>query len=145
VSFATARLSDAAGRTYGIDAGLPRINYERFNGHRACAAWAITFGDAAGKRHFADQALIKVDMCATDTPLVVWQQPSHYPSEPVFVARPGGVDEDDGVVLSAVLDGPKAQSYVLVLDAKTMTELARVYNPAEFKVPYSVHGQFYAA
>ena len=23
--------------------------------HRACAAWAITFGDAAGKRHFADQ------------------------------------------------------------------------------------------
>eukprot|EP00966_Prymnesium_polylepis_P229745 5315777-Prymnesium_polylepis.2 len=56
-------------------------------------------------------------MCGTDTPLVVWQQPSPYPSEPVFVARPGGIDEDDGVVLSAVLDGPKAQSCLLLLDA----------------------------
>ena len=35
------------------------------------------------------------------------------------------MDEDDGVLLSVVLDGPAGKSYLLVLDAKTMTEMGR--------------------
>jgi torulene dioxygenase len=35
------------------------------------------------------------------------------------------VDEDDGVLLSVVLDGFKETSYLLCLDARTMKELER--------------------
>ncbi|PGH30120.1 hypothetical protein GX50_07097 [[Emmonsia] crescens] len=35
------------------------------------------------------------------------------------------LDEDDGVLLSVVLDGLKGKSYLLVLDAKTMKEVGR--------------------
>lgn len=37
--------------------------------------------------------------------LTVWQEPECYPGEPLFVATPGGTAEDDGVILSVVLDG----------------------------------------
>lgn len=37
---------------------------------------------------------VKVDI---DTKEVkVWSEKDHYPSEPVFVPRPGATDEDDG-------------------------------------------------
>lgn len=200
VSYERARLTDKWGVSYAPGSGLPRINYERFNGHRACYTYAIVGGFAGGSEHYASQALIKTDMCSTDTPLVVWRKEGHYISEPVFAGRPGGIDEDDvpfgtrphaaarlqtrvapqkaaahcsdstegccsmqrlqlawvclsgsephiwqGVLLSAVLDGARARSYVLVLDAKTMREVARVDTPEGYAVPYSIHGQFYAA
>jgi len=144
ISYTEARLTDAAGAPYAIGAGLPRINYERFNGRRACFAYAECMSHAAGSPHYASQALIKVDMCGGE-PLLVWRKEGHYISEPVFVARPGGHEEDDGVLVAATLDGAARRSYVLVLDAKTMTEVARVDNPEEFVVPFSLHGQFYAA
>ena len=34
-----------------------------------------------------------------------WAPPDHFPCEPIFVPRPGGTAEDDGVVLSVVLLG----------------------------------------
>ena len=46
---------------------------------------------------------LQVDVHASTTQL--WQQPGHFPGEPVFVARPGGQQEDDGVLLSVVLAG----------------------------------------
>lgn len=46
---------------------------------------------------------LQVDVRAGSTQL--WQQPGHFPGEPVFVARPGGQREDDGVLLSVVLAG----------------------------------------
>jgi len=50
-------------------------------------------------------------------------------SEPVMVPRPGAVEEDDGVVLSVVLDKLNEASFLLVLDAQTMEEVARVAAP----------------
>lgn len=37
--------------------------------------------------------------------VVIWQQPDCYPGEPLFVPTPGAEAEDDGLVLSVVLDG----------------------------------------
>lgn len=51
----------------------------------------------------------------------------HSPGEPIFVPNPSAdpeVQEDDGILLSVVLDGFKGTSYLLVLDAKTLEELA---------------------
>ena len=35
----------------------------------------------------------------------VWQEEGTYPGEPIFVPRPGGSQEDDGLLLSVVLAG----------------------------------------
>ncbi len=70
----------------------------------------------------------------------VWSQVGCTPSEPIFVPRSDGTEEDDGVVLSVVLDGNVNKSFLLVLDAKTMTELARADAPTV--VTYGFHGAF---
>jgi beta,beta-carotene 9',10'-dioxygenase len=71
----------------------------------------------------------------------IWREPGCYPGEPVFVAAPGASAEDDGVLLSVVLDTQTEQSFLLVLDAATMTECARATVPHH--IPFGFHGQFY--
>ncbi|KAK7953817.1 beta-beta-carotene 9'-10'-dioxygenase [Apiospora saccharicola] len=87
--------------------------------------------------------IIKVD-CETKE-VLIWSGPrGHTPSEAIFVPRPSEedrkpADEDDGVLLSVVLDGVNKTSYLLCFDAKTMTELGRA--ECEFAVAFTLHGQ----
>jgi beta,beta-carotene 9',10'-dioxygenase len=69
-----------------------------------------------------------------------WREEGCYPGEPVFVAGPQGSHEDDGVILSLVLDTRKAASFLLILDASTFSELARADAPHH--IPYGFHGNF---
>ncbi len=57
----------------------------------------------------------------------MWENENCYPSEPVFIEAPDAKEEDDGVVLSAVLGVSGAKSFLLFLDAANMTEIARAY------------------
>ena len=70
----------------------------------------------------------------------VWREDGCVPGEPIFVPRPGGTDEDDGVVLTVVLDSTLLRSKLVILDARTMSEIAR----AEMKTifPMGFHGAF---
>ena len=74
---------------------------------------------------------------------IEWHEPDCWPGEPVFVGRPGASDEDDGVLLSVVLDGERDLSFLLVLDATDLTELARAEVPHH--IPFSFHGRFAAS
>lgn len=67
-----------------------------------------------------------------------------YPSEPIFVPRPGAVEEDDGVVLSAVIWGGENtnQTGLLILDALTWTEISRTTFTVDGPVPKCLHGWF---
>lgn len=68
-----------------------------------------------------------------------WNNPQgHTPGEAIFVRRPGGVKEDDGVLLSVVLDGFCKKSYLLCLDARTMREMGRA--EMGFAVGFGFHG-----
>lgn len=67
--------------------------------------------------------LVKLDT-QTQTPLY-WQEQAQSPGEAIFIPDPDGKEEDDGILLSVVLDGFKGKSYLLCLDAKTMTEVGR--------------------
>ena len=58
----------------------------------------------------------------------------------MFVAEPGADAEDAGVLLSIVLDGERGNSFLLVLDARDLGELARVEVPHH--IPFGFHGQF---
>jgi carotenoid cleavage dioxygenase-like enzyme len=76
------------------------------------------------------------------------RDPPH-PSEATFVPRPAdGTDgrdraEDDGVLLTLVLDPAVDRSRLVVLDAADLSVLARA--PLPEWTPYPFHGQFYAA
>lgn len=69
-----------------------------------------------------------------------WNNPQgHTPGEAIFVARPGETDEeDDGMLLSVVLDGVSGKSYLLCLNAKTMMEEGRA--EMDFAVGLGFHG-----
>lgn len=55
--------------------------------------------------------------------------------EALFVPKKGAVDEDDGYLLELLMSDTTAQ--MLILDAKSMTEIARLHLPQ--RVPYGVH------
>jgi torulene dioxygenase len=72
---------------------------------------------------------------------VFWEKHAHSPGEAIFVPNPEGVDEDDGILLTVVLDGIKGNSYLLCLDAKDMTELGKADVPGI--VGFGFHGTFW--
>jgi beta,beta-carotene 9',10'-dioxygenase len=72
-----------------------------------------------------------------------WYEEGCYPGEPVFVATPGATEEDDGVILSVVLDAKKASSFLLILNASSFRELARAEVPDH--IPFGFHGNYFAA
>ena len=77
-----------------------------------------------------------------DAPCLSWYRTSHYPSEPIFVPRPGATAEDDGVLLSVMLDGKRSKSYLLVLNATTMQTMATAYSPVV--MPADFHGAWFS-
>jgi carotenoid cleavage dioxygenase-like enzyme len=72
-----------------------------------------------------------------------WSRPGCFPGEPVFVAAPGAEGENEGVLLSVVLDGRRGGSFLLVLDAGSLEEVARAQAPHH--IPFGFHGQFVRA
>lgn len=115
---------------------LPSFDYSRMS-MRADLRYVYGVG-LHDRRGFYDQ-LVKTDL--TDGATRTWHEAGHYPGEGVFAGRPGRTDEDDGVVLSVVLDATRGTSYLLVLDARSFTEVARAELP--HPVLFGYHGQFY--
>ncbi|MCU0492435.1 MAG: carotenoid oxygenase family protein [Chloroflexaceae bacterium] len=83
--------------------------------------------------------LVKVDVERGERQ--VWSEAGCFPGEPVFVPTPGGQREDDGVLLSVVLDAERGTSFLLVLDAASFTELGRAEVPHH--IPFGFHGFFF--
>jgi beta,beta-carotene 9',10'-dioxygenase len=111
-----------------VDLELPRIDDAR-NTRPYCAAWGISGFDA----------IVRVDV--TTGAVARWQEAGAHPGEPVHVPAPDATDEDDGVLLSVVLDRDAGRSFLLVLDAATLEEIARARLPHH--VPFGFHGHFY--
>jgi carotenoid cleavage dioxygenase-like enzyme len=112
---------------------LPRIN-DRFNTKPYGVAWGISrtqdeaFGDALARLDVKERSVCQ------------WSEPGCHPGEPIFVSRPGAIAEDDGILLSVVLDAAAGRSFLLVLDAAEMEELARAEVPHH--IPFGIHGHF---
>ncbi len=116
------------------DIELPRINYGRFNERPYRYVWGVGSEDSSGWL----AKIVKID--TADGSTRAWSEPGCYAGEPVFVARPGAEGEDDGVLLSVVLDAGSESSFMLVLDAGDLGELARASVPHH--IPFGFHGQF---
>ncbi|KAJ3580598.1 hypothetical protein NHX12_034348 [Muraenolepis orangiensis] len=115
---------------------LPGINY-KYNGKK----YRYFYGSRMEWSPHPNK-LAKVDI-ESGTHLE-WQEDDCFPSEPVFVASPDAVAEDDGVILSSVVSpNPNVSPFLLVLDARTMKELARASIDASVHV--DLHGVFIPA
>jgi beta,beta-carotene 9',10'-dioxygenase len=115
---------------------FPRFAYRRLAGR----PYRYVYG--AGNEvpdNFIDN-LVKLDL--DQGTASSWHEEGCYPGEPVFVAAPEGTNEDDGAILSVVLDTRKAASFLLILDASTFRELGRADAPHH--IPFGFHGNYLA-
>jgi carotenoid cleavage dioxygenase-like enzyme len=111
---------------------LPRINYARCNERPYRYAWGVGTADSWIDR------IVKADVVSRSS--ASWSEVGVFPGEPVFVAAPDATEEDEGVLLSVILDSGKGNSSLLVLDAHNLSELARAEVPHH--IPFGFHGQF---
>lgn len=117
---------------------LPRINYRRNNKSEYGCFYAVGENE---KGDFLNQ-LVKVGLTESQTRHQIWYEQDCYPGEPVFVANPSlsQPKEDDGILISLVTNGKAGDSFLLVLNASDMSELARA--PLPHIIPFNFHGQF---
>ena len=153
VNYTMTPLIDASGKLY-TTVELPRIN--GLKSTETSCYWYGWAPHAAGSNHFADTALIKVDVCnninddtnADDSisNVIPWFVQGHFPGEPIFVQKPGnGVAEDDGVILASVYDGIKSATYLAIIDAKSMKTISTLYCQDDWKhlMSFGIHGDFF--
>lgn len=86
----------------------------------------------------AFSSIVKMDVVTGEK--MLWTPADASCGEPIFVPKPGGEEEDEGVLLSVVLDAAEEKSFLAVIDAQTMTEIARASVPRA--LPLAFHGQF---
>ncbi|ELR21057.1 betacarotene 15,15'-monooxygenase 1, putative [Acanthamoeba castellanii str. Neff] len=120
---------------YANTVELPRINV---NWHMKPYTYVYGMSMSETDTSFLER-IIKFNVRTGEK--LVWMAEGLYPAEPIFIAAPGATDEDDGVLLSIVLSGATAKSFLLVLDAKDLSELARAQLPHH--IPFGFHGNFF--
>ncbi|EGJ50991.1 carotenoid oxygenase family protein [Desulfocurvibacter africanus] len=119
---------------------LPRINYRHRTGQPYRFVFGVGNAVSGGKANFMDN-LVKIDL---DVGAVrTWCEAGCYPGEPVFVAAPDAREEDDGLILSVVLNVQVGRSFLLVLDASNWEELTRA--EVAHHIPFGFHGNFLPA
>lgn len=117
---------------------LPNFDYRRFNmkdGYGYVYAVSI---DKQHRQGFYNQ-LLKVDVETGQT--WTWSEEDCYPGEPIFVGAPDRAAQDDGVILSVVLDSAKGNSFLLVLDARSFSEMGRAEIP--HNILFGYHGAYF--
>lgn len=125
--------SERIGAT-GIE--LPTINYARSN----MQDYGVAYGAPSNAAHpGVPDSLVRVDV-RTGT-VRTWSEPQCYPGEPIFAATPDARSEDDGVVLSVVLNAARGNSFLLALDARSFTEMGRAEVPHH--IPFGFHGEYF--
>lgn len=114
---------------------MPRINYRAVSQK----PYEFVYGAGSDNPHTMANQLVKINVNTGKA--LIWKDDKCYPAEPVFVASPGAKAEDDGIILSIVLDGNQQKSFALILDAKDFKEIGRAYVPHH--IPFTVHGNFF--
>jgi torulene dioxygenase len=121
---------------------LPTIN-PHFSTRKARYVYTVV---DRGHSSFFD-AICKTDLDSRTA--TVWESPHHTPGEPIFIPAARHADsadsdgeaaEDDGVLLSVVLNGDTGMSYLLCLDASTLQEVGRA--ECDAAVGFGFHGRF---
>ena len=142
----------------------PRINDKYLNNPDL----RYVYGWTATREKNIPNAIVKVDVSNTDATInsIMWKNQNVfnvYIGEPVFIAAPDAVAEDDGVVIAAGVEYMKmnvsangsenmkmnggmddmfVNSFLLVLNATNLVELGRATRE-NVSLPFAFHTQFY--
>jgi beta,beta-carotene 9',10'-dioxygenase len=117
---------------------LPRINYDGYNGKDYTFVYAYSYTQRDCESAYVGDKLVKLNV-KTDE-VKNWSQNNCYPGEPVFIPAPDAKKEDDGLVLSVVLDAQAGASFLVILDATTFKEVGRANVPHH--IPFGLHGLY---
>ncbi|KAG9287954.1 hypothetical protein G9A89_017549 [Geosiphon pyriformis] len=120
---------------------LYNIDYSRYHLKKHRYTYGIS-GSLKPNSRFYD-SLLKLDLNQNPDGTFShkrWEQQACTPSEPIFVPAPNAVAEDEGVILSVILDGTRGTSFLLALDAETFEEIARAELSEGKVVPFGFHG-----
>jgi beta,beta-carotene 9',10'-dioxygenase len=115
---------------------FPSTNHRRVNGRDYRFAWGAADGPRADGGYAS--SIVKVDVRTGRSS--AYADGERVFGEPVFVARPGGSDEDDGVLLSVGASTQRESSALVIVDAKTMALTAMAEVPRA--IPLGFHGSF---
>ncbi|XP_078616046.1 beta,beta-carotene 15,15'-dioxygenase-like [Branchiostoma floridae x Branchiostoma japonicum] len=120
---------------------LPVINENHRSGNY-CYVYGVVFSfDSRTPTVHDNFAIVKKDLCNGGKGDKYWYLPNHYPNEPYFIPEPNAKAEDQGVLIATVLDGPRKESYLLILDAQTLNVINYAY--AKTYIPFAIHGRFF--
>jgi carotenoid cleavage dioxygenase-like enzyme len=134
--------NDGTTATFETLAPTAAVELPQIDRTRSARAYRYAYGlnvDRERPEAVANQ-IVKADVVNRTT--TAWSEPGSYPGEALFVAPPD-TNEDDGVLLTVVFDALRGTSALVVLDARDMTERARVHVPHH--IPYGFHGSFQRA
>jgi beta,beta-carotene 9',10'-dioxygenase len=112
---------------------MPRVP-ETLVGFKMKYFYAILFTPGKEKKGFG---IAKFDINKNTD--LVWYEDNIFPGEPIFIPKPDGKSEDDGIILSILYDANLKKSFLLILDARDMKELAKGEIPQ--LLPFGFHGR----
>jgi beta,beta-carotene 9',10'-dioxygenase len=133
VSNAHQSLFNVTTASSGVNLDLPR-----FNPNFQSRPYKYAYACAADEGDWYSY-LVKVDVSTGET-LGTWRRDEFWPSEPSFIPSPTAAAEDDGVVVSVVLDGLRGTSFLLILNGTTFEQIG--FADFGFRVPFPSHGFF---
>ena len=128
--------AEVSGRQVGPPMEFPTIWYERYNTRKHQFVYGA--GLKRDESTFFDR-IVKTDVETGNSKY--YAEPNTFPGEPIFVPSPNASTEDDGLILSVVLDATKKHSFLLILNAKTLEKVARA--DLAYSVPFGFHGRHY--
>lgn len=121
---------------------FPRIN-GTFDGQPYRFVYLVAFASNLDHKQewLKSEGLYKFD--TTTKQIWEWYEEDCSAGEPVFVPTPNAKEEDDGIVLAIIFDHRHNNSFLLILEAKSFTELGRARAP--HPIPAGLHGQFFTS
>jgi carotenoid cleavage dioxygenase-like enzyme len=117
---------------------LPRIDYKRYN---MSGDYGFTYGVSLHPEKTTGfyNSLVKIN--AKTGQSRYWHEENCHPGEPYFIPSPMSKNDEDGVIISIVLDTQNERSFLMVLDAITMQEIARATVPEP--IVYGFHAEYF--
>lgn len=114
---------------------FPSTNYKLVNGRAYRFAYGASDGHAGGAY---TSSIVKADIETGRS--TSFSHGTHIFGEPLFVSRPGGISEDDGVLLTVGSAQDAESSVLAVIDARTMGFIASA--TVQSSIPLGFHGSF---
>ncbi len=118
---------------------FPSTNYRRVNGRDYRFVWGAA--DAPGADGSYRSSIVKFDVRTGASS--AFSDGDRVYGEPVFVARPGASDEDDGVLLAVGTSQRADAAALAIIDARTMALVASA--EVRSSIPLGFHGSFLRA